>query len=303
MSLRTAILTRLKMIKHIPSLPVVVTTLQQEMEREESDAATIARIVSEDPVITLKVLKVANSVIYNKGAEIVDVQQAVTRLGLSELTNIIYAVAVLRLMPDLPHIDYVRFWRHSISVAYTAKAMIRFCSAESGARAAPVADVAFVAGLLHDLGILVLDQYFPEQYAVALDMAGRTAGGPAAADAGPEELPLYAAEAKHLGISHGEVGGAILERWALPASLVEAVSLHHDPLAADTHRTLTAVVHIANFVCNNRGVDNGTSGAATGFSDSCWEWLGLSVDEIPAIIEMADEEAKKSPTLMLLAGT
>ncbi len=298
-----AIVTRLKMIKHIPSLPAVVMRLQQEIEREDSDAGAIARIVSEDPAIALKVLSVANSVIYSRGAEIVDVQQAVSRLGITELRNVIYAIAVLRLMPDLPHIDYVRFWRHSISVAYAASAITRFCSEESGARDASVTGFAFIAGLLHDLGILILDQFFPDQYEIVLAMAGRNTEDSAGADASREALALHTAEEKYLGISHGEVGGIILQRWGLPDSLVEAVTCHHDPLSADRYRALTGIVHMANFVCNNRGVDNGASLPPTGFSDSCWDGLGLAVEEIPAIIEMANEQAEKSPTLMLLAGS
>ncbi len=302
MSLRTAILTRLKMIRHIPSLPAVVTRLQQEIDREDSDVGAIARIVSEDPAIALKVLSVANSVIYSRGVEIVDVQQAVSRLGMTELRNVIYAIAVLRLMPDLPHINYVRFWRHSISVAYTASAIPRFCSEESGARDVSTTGFAFIAGLLHDLGILIFDQFFPDQYEITLAMVGRNAGNTADADSIQEALSLHTAEEKYLGVSHGEVGGIILQRWELPDSLVEAVTCHHDPLSADQYRTLTGIVHMANFVCNNLGVDNGASLPPTGFSDSCWEGLGLAVDEIPAIIEMANKQAEKSPTLMLLAG-
>ena len=302
MSLRTEILTSLETVTQIPTLPEVVMRLQHEIESDDTDAAAIARIISEDPTLTLKVLKIANSVLYHVGSEIVDVRQAVTRLGMSELRNLVYAVSVLRLMPDLPHIDYKRFWRHSISVAYTAKSMLRCCGAESGVGESSVSGLAFVAGLLHDLGILVLDQIIPEQYALALNMAGRNDGDSNAGEAGGESLPLCAAEQKFLGISHAEVGGIILRQWGMPNSLVEAVTFHNDPLSADEHRTLACIVHIANFVCNNRGIDNGTSVPPEGFSDACWDWLGLSVEEIPAIIEMADQDAEKSQTLMLLAS-
>ena len=303
LSLRSEILATLESVQQIPTLPEVVMRLQQEIEGDDTDASSVARIVSEDPVLTLKVLRIANSVLYHVGAEIVDVRQAVTRLGMNELRNLVYAVSVLRLMPEVPHIDYKRFWRHSITVAYTAKSMLRCCGAESGAGESSVSGLVFVAGLLHDLGILVLDQVFPEQYALALDMTGRNTADTNTGKAGVEGLPLYAAEEEYLGISHAEVGGIIMRRWGMPDSLVEAVTFHDDPLSADEHRTLACIVHIANFVCNNRGIDNGTSVPPEGFSDACWEWLGLSVDEIPAIIEMADQDAKKSQTLMLLASS
>lgn len=302
MSLRKEILASLETVTQIPTLPEVVMRLQQEMESDDTDAGAIARIISEDPTLTLRVLKIANSVIYRTGSEIVDVRQAVTRLGMNELRNLVYAVSVLRLMPKLPNIDYKRFWRHSISVAYTAKSIVRFCAMESGAGEAEVSGFAFVAGLLHDLGILVLDQLAPQQYAVALDMAGRSLEDPQNIETGQGGSPLYAAEERHLGVSHGEVGGIILKHWGMPESLVEAVTFHDAPLAAERHRTLTGIIHIANFVCNNLGIDNGTSVPPEGFSDACWEWLGLSVEAIPAIIEMADQDAEKSQTLMLLAS-
>ena len=92
MSLRTDILVSLETVTQIPTLPEVVMRLQQEIESDDSDASAIARIISEDPTLTLKVLKIANSAIYHTGSEVVDVRQAVTRLGMSEIRNLVYAV-------------------------------------------------------------------------------------------------------------------------------------------------------------------------------------------------------------------
>jgi len=289
-STRKEIIEKLSSIPDLPTLPQVATRLQEEVASPKASAGTISEIIREDPAISIKALKVANSPLYGLGRKVTDMRDAVRVLGFKEVYNIVLSMSTLKLFNGASHINYKRFWSHSLSVAFATKAIVDFTG--NGCRAIDREKMSdlFIAGLLHDIGILVMDQYMPEKYEIVLK-----------AISGMGDVPIYGVEYECLGISHGEVGGLILRQWNIPSHISDAVAFHHNPEGVEADRELTEIVHIADFICNNQGIDSGTGAPAASFSDDAWANLDMSIDDITGIIEDVRMQAEKSPILMALA--
>ena len=286
---RKMILDELETITDLPSLPEIITMLEKEMDSPNSNATTIAEIVKDDLSITARLLKAANSPLFCVGAKVDDIRQAILQLGFTEVHNIVLAMSTVNIMKELNHIDYRKFWHHAITVAFSTRALAQYCKVQNNDTA--FKSRAYTAGLLHDMGILVLDQYFSSLYGPVIDSLEE--GG---------DMPLYGLEIEALGMTHGEMGGHLLKRWSLGAEIIDAVVMHHTPDLVKGDRALVNLVHIANFICTNQGIDNGIGAPSYGFSDTAWIELNLSLDDANEIIERVREEAGKTPILMALSG-
>lgn len=288
MTRREEILDGLESITDIPSLPEVISKVDEVMNSSNASAASVADIINDDPAITLKVIKLANSPLFTVGRTIDDVRQAVVQLGFREVRNLVLALSSINIMRNLNNIDYRKFWQHSITVGFATRALAGFYKKEE--LDDKFLSMAFTAGLLHDIGILVLDQFFTEHYAEVLSSA---------VDGG--DTPLYGVELQKLGITHCEISSIILRQWGFSETAIDGVLCHHSPESSVEGRTLAELLHIANFICNNQGITNGTPVQSFGFSDSAWEELGLSLDDSISIIESVRMEAEKSPVFLSLS--
>ena len=144
--------------------------------------------------------------------------------------------------------------------------------------------------MLHDLGILILDQFVCDSYKQVIALA-------------QDKLrETYLVEREIMGIDHAEVGGLVLKKWHLPPTIVNAALYHHLPNECpEESRATTQLIHLANFACNNQGIDSGMDIFPTTFSQSAWFDSGLSVEDIPEIIEQVNEETAKSTVLVAAA--
>jgi len=274
-------------IGDLPTLPTIVTALERALRSDETNAADVASIIAEDPSMTANVLRVANSAYYAALAgSISSVAGAVARLGFSEIRNLCTTIAVVRTFGKMGRqLNHRMFWKHSIVAAIATRVIGHYCHP-----AAPFSeDEAWVAGLLHDVGSLVLDQYFPDAFQKVR------------AAAEEQNRPYAEAEDKILKIDHGEVGGTLLSRWDLPHPIVTAVSFHHQPTRAEADdRPLVQAVHLADSICTSLGIGDGGDGIPAAFSNSAWYDLDLSVTNMPDIIEHVTQEANRCETLLSL---
>ncbi len=285
MSIRESIIKRLETDQELPVAPMVVSKINNLFEKDSSTAEDIADVLQLDPALTAKVLRVSNSMAYRGLHEIASVPQAITHLGFREVRNIVLTFSLVKVFPQKGNVDYKMFWNHCLSVAFTAQVMNRHARKLSTGY-----DQAFTAGMLHDLGILILDMYAGQNYSRVSKSAKR------------KEISLERVEKEILGIDHAEVGSIFLQSWNLPESLVQAVRHHHQPLACNQEvPALTALVHLANFACNNQSIGNGVGIFPNRFSEKAWFDVGLSVDDIPAILEEVTIEAQKSNEVLSLA--
>ncbi len=270
--------------RELPMLPDVFSRLVEMASDLQVSLEDLAAAVRYDPALTSRLLKVANGAAVGGAVPASTVEEAVLRLGLRETKYIILSLSLIASIPRGGALDYRQFWKHSLAVGF-AVPIVEKMSPKVGTPSPE----GFTCGLLHDLGIFVLDQCAPGEYAAVTR----------AAESGRE---LWEVEREYFGIDHAEVGAMLMRRWKLPEIMVSAVAYHHKPLEAPLHHALvTKAVHLANFACANQGVGNGLQKFAQKFSEAAWFDMGVGVDRIPEIIEQTHRQAESAQRVLKVA--
>ncbi len=220
----------------LPTLPSIVLELHRALENPNAGAAAIAYVLDQDPALTARLLRLANSAKFARpGAPITSVPAAVARMGLNRVRSTCVALAVVQgLGGRHARLDHQAFWAHSATVAALTGSLWDLV----GDRRAVSTSDAYLVGLLHDVGLLVLDQYFPDELGQLLQARG------------DHDTPLGPLEERHLGIDHGAVASLLLGRWSLPSFVGEAVFHHNHPMSAPAHvARLSTVIATAEAMC------------------------------------------------------
>ena len=285
--LKSMLLDNLGQLDQLPSLPAVVTQLLQVIDDPLASAMDVAYILREDPPLTARVLRMANSVVYGNRARVVSVPQAVLRLGMVEIRNMVLSLAVIRaLARSGRRLDHRAFWQHCLTVALAAEALSRRLPRPE----TDDEDAAFAAGLLHDIGRLVLDQFFPEAFAAVAARMQR------------DNLTLVEAERRELDIDHAEIGGLVATRWGLPEPIVVGVNFHHRAdHAAPTIRRSPMIVQAAEQICVAHGIGDPLEGLPVTEPSAELEALGVTTGQVKDIVAEAVEGARKSALLIAIA--
>ena len=215
------------------SPPDVWVKINELVRDENSSAADMADVIQHDPGLTANILKVVNSAYYNLARQVDTVSRAIAIIGTNDLYNLATALTAARVFSNIPcHLTSPDiFWRHSIATGILARKLARHCSVIGSER-------LYVAGLLHDIGSLLIYSRMPELSSEVLMMAN-----------GDEEV-LCQAENDIIGFNHAMVSAELLRLWNLPENLVLAVAYHHEPMRAESNMVDAAIVCIANHVVN-----------------------------------------------------
>lgn len=233
----------LESVRSLPPLPAAVERLLALSREPEVDFRKVIQVIESDPALTARMLRAANSAFYGVSRRVQTVQQAIVLLGHEAVINLALGISVLNLKRNLlkqwPG-DPSAFWRHSITVALLARELARALHCANS-------EEAFVAGLLHDIGKLVLLTHYGVVYAQAL----------LAARQGPE--PLHVLERELFEVDHAVAGYALCLHWHLPDTLAQAVAEHHAEQPPAT-RTTAELVYEANELAKRLGL--GESGNA-----------------------------------------
>ncbi len=249
----------------LPPYPGIVAEVERELAKSDPSSAKVAAILVRDPALSAAVLRLANSAAQASRSETANIGQAIVRLGLRQTRRVVLTAALLQRWPVHRAVDQRSFWSHSISVALTASELGKFTKV---AIPAETLEATFTAGVLHDLGALVLARAFPEQYSQLTELRveqGRSA---------------VSVELEYWGIDHGEVGGIVACRWRLPESLRDAVAFHHQPWQASAdYLMLTQLIHVADFLCSCQGFNRAEDGLPEDFDNASWDALGLQVEQ------------------------
>ncbi len=265
----------LKGVDGLVTLPHVFIRINQLVEDPDSTMADIAKAVSQDPSFTVRMLRVANSPFYGFSSTIGTVDKAVAIIGTSQIRNLALSMSVASAFSGLPNhlVSMDNFWRHSLYCALIARIL-----AKQARRCDP--EAVFTAGLLHDIGELILFNRLPgpshQALLLVLDQL--------------DEMPIYQAEQQVIGIDHAEVGGELAKQWTLPPMLVECISCHHAIERAEQYPREVALVHLANSLAQMAEVDTLETEDVTPVDPLAWEITGLDEDIIEAVIREAQAE-------------
>ena len=205
---------------------------------EKSSMEQISRMVERDPSLAANILKVSNSPYYGVRQKVASLKLALAILGLNEVINIVTSISIIRMFPSrrkAGEFNRAKFWRHSFGCASAAQMLAAELQFNTEG-------VEFVAGLIHDIGKLILDQYFHPKLKEIWSLREK------------EDIPVLEAEARVMGADHAILGSWLAESWHLPAVLVDSIMYHHRPLdvlALSTPNpmpSLTAIVHLADIL-------------------------------------------------------
>ena len=223
-------------IRNLPTPPIVFTQIQKVLNDPNTSAYDIGSILQEDPAISAKVLKMTNSAYYGLSRTIESVKQAVVIIGIEAVKNLVLSAAVIEsFSKDQVDSEFQEFfWRHSLAAAFAARMLSREL------RGSQIFDgeSAFSAGMLHDIGKMVISVYMPDQAKKIRNLKS--------------EKPLLAdrmVETEVLGFDHTHIGAYLGRHWQLPEKLLEAVRYHHDPgMIAIEQNNLPYLIHLSNFL-------------------------------------------------------
>jgi HD-like signal output (HDOD) protein len=222
----------LPQIRKLPATPDLYARVSQELSSPNGSLDTVARLICQDPVMSAKLLQIANSALFAASREINDMIETVMILGSERIKSLILLGGVFSQYSDakVSAASIQSLLAHSIQVGGYARAI-----ALNETKSSRTAEAAFTAGVLHDVGKLILAGNLPEQFAKARALAGEG------------KFSTHDAEMEVFGVSHGRFGACLLAAWGLPLPILEAVAWHHEPLqSADTGFSLLAAVHAAN---------------------------------------------------------
>ncbi|OEZ54342.1 HDOD domain-containing protein [Duganella sp. HH105] len=260
----------IKAVRDLPSLPAVVSELLASMSQDDIDTHALAAKITLDQALTAKTLRLANSSFYGMPAKVTSIQQAISVLGFHAIRTLVTACSVTDSFAPVPgsQFDFPAFWRHSIASAVCARVLAPHV------RINP--DTAFTAGLLHDLGTLVLASRFPDDYRRV--HAYRIEHDCTAA---PAQLAVF-------GIDHAAVGSALAAHWKFPPPIQAAVAEHHQP-GGDGPATLSTVIYVANIVAHALDLSAQEDDQAPPLSLAAWQKLGLSDEAWRSVFAEAEQ--------------
>lgn len=242
------------------SLPEVCIRVNEMLDEPAVTAAELGQIISQDTSLTARLLKIVNSSYYGFQMKIETVSRAVTVVGLRELRGLVIAASAVETFSNVPDtiLNKVRFWRHSLYCGVIARLLAEQCNVLHSER-------LFVAGLLHDIGKLIVAQRLPtETKMISLEVENGKRS----------ELEV---EQDFLGFNHAEVGGELMKAWNMPDTLFESVAYHHDPRRAEVGIMETCLVHLANIFTSEaeQGLDRVSDTPAEEINAFAWEMTGL----------------------------
>ena len=259
-----------KDVKKLFALPEVCTRLHEMLEDPRYTINDLGKVIGQDVDLTARLLKIVNSSFYGYPSRIDTINRAISVIGNSELLVLVLATSAVRSFKDIPDdiTNMSNFWRHSVYCAVVGRLLAKHCNVLHAER-------LFVAGLLHDIGHLVIYHKHPQE---AKQILARYREG-------TEEL--YVLEQEILGFDHGDAGAAMAKNWGLPDSLVEAIGCHHQPEKAERHKLDASIVHIANIMTNIAESGTDLEVNRERIHNDAWQVTGISDQELDPLLDHA----------------
>ena len=226
-------------IKNLPSIPKVVFEVTKLLNDSKTPTNQLAEIISKDQGLTSKILAVANSPLYGIKRKVSSIEFAILVLGFQDIRNIVTALSLADSIKTAPSkfFDPYEFWLHSMVVGTAAKGISLNFGFDFGSE-------AFVAGILHDIGILVIYKFFNPEFNQIIDIINS------------EKISMLEAEKKALGITHQEIGKFLSEKWELPYILCDSLNYHHRPMKTLENKYFVSIIHLVDYMTQKLGVGN-----------------------------------------------
>ncbi len=266
----------------ISSLPMIHLRLDEAINNPRKSMADLAKIIREDPGLTARLLRIVNSAFYNFPSRVETISQAVTIIGTQQLGALALATSVMQMFKGLPEgfVSMDSFWRHSVGCGLAARVLATL-------RRETNAERHFVAGVLHDIGRLVM-------FTKAVDASRDALTG-----ARDNKKLLYEAEREAFGFTHAVVGGVLLQTWKLPASLEEVVMYHHNPKAATKYPIEAALIHVADIIAHAMQLGGNGEQYVPPLDSEAWDKLGLPASSLLTVMDQVERQFQDAVQIIL----
>jgi HD-like signal output (HDOD) protein len=266
-------------VTEINSLPEITTRIVQVVEDPRATAHDMHEIVRTDPALAAKILKVVNSAFYGLPSQIASLDRAILMLGLSAVKNIALAASLSRMFNAEAVSDQFAardLWRHSVAVGVCAKMLAHRAKSAQ-------ADEAFVAGLVHDMGLIVIQQLYPTKLKEVADRCYN------------EPQDFCVVEEEILGADHQAFGGAISKKWKFPPGLRHVIAYHHTPQAIQPEfQKVVANIYVADALCCQARYGLWLTAQAQPIADELLKSLGLTKEDLDAVLEELPERVREA---------
>ena len=268
-------------IEELPTLPQVASTIMRLIDDPQTSAQDIHKVMSRDTALAGKMLKLVNSAFYGLPHKVSNLNQAIVLLGFNTIKSLALSVSVFGVFgkgKGTGKFDRERYWRHSVGSACIYRVLARKTKTVDP-------ETAFVAGLLHDIGKLVLDQYAGQELSQIIDESEKRKGA------------FVDAERAIFGTDHSAIGGWLVERWGFPEVLVAWVRDHHKA-GLEAENPHIAISVFADYLCKVKGIAASGSFEPALLNKAAWTCLKLDKADLPPIIQEVNSEIKLADDML-----
>ena len=264
-------------VRALPAFPQALTEVMRALSHGELSSRRSIELIQHDQALAASTLRLANSAFYGAAGRVGSIGDAVRVLGLRTVAGVLTAATLHdRLRVDrCPEFDFEVYWRHAMASAVIAR--------EVAALARHDADEAFLAGLLHDVGVLVLAAYEPTRATAVLSLAR------------DRQLAVEQAEAQLLGVAHPQVGGLVARRWRFPAAIVEAIERHHEPrpIGPAGAISLPQLIQATEAMAHALVAPGEPPGPTPALAVHFWQRLGQPAETLQPLLVRLDHDARE----------
>ncbi|MEK9628684.1 MAG: HDOD domain-containing protein [Nitrospinota bacterium] len=268
----------------LPPLSDVLLNLENRVNDPNSDIEEISGLIQTEPVLSGRLIKLSNSVLFGGGRdEVHDLNEAIMRLGMKMVLDLAYTLELPKAFKKSKAFDHIQFWKHSLGVAYLSRALaIHLGSPKEDL------DASYLAGLMHDVGVLVFDYLIPEEYSSFIK------------EIEENEKALGELEIEKFGISHSELGAEFIEKWwPVSETVVKSVRRHHNPPPRKKIKPgIPRLVNWANQIANNNEILNGISMHFPPIDDNLFSRLKLDREELNLIVTKTKEGVEAAEMIL-----
>jgi putative nucleotidyltransferase with HDIG domain len=272
----TKLRARIENINSLPTIPAVLNRLLGVIDNPRISLSEISNFIANDPALTTRVLRMVNSPVYGFPGRISSVSQAVVLLGVNVVKGLLLGVSVFDLMQKA----MVGLWEHSLGCAVVA----RLIAKEKGIKEP---EEVSCAGLIHDIGKVILYLQIPDRYERAMQVAEKT------------RVSIAEAEQNCFDITHAQVGSWIAAKWNFPSTLIEPISYHHRPQLAKGATLTTAIVHVSDLIIRARGFGFAGDHYLPAINPAAWDLVDLSEESLRTVISEMEPLLLDTEELML----
>jgi len=274
-------------VVNLPTLPAVMTRIIQKTEDPKTSTNEIVDMIGADQALTMKVLKIVNSAYYGFRQRIATLDRAVVILGFNNIKHLALGASIFDTLggEGTGEFDRTKFWEHSIGCGVTTRVLARKLRHDP-----KTLEESFTAGLLHDIGKVLLDKYVHEDYCQVVRTVGQ------------KDMFIMDAEREVLGADHTDMGYWLAVKWGLPNSLKEVISFHHKPEAAKEAEEMTGLVHFADILTRQKKIGSGGDNKVPPLNPNVFNMLKLTQKDVLEIMNLINEEMEKASVFLDFTG-